>query len=152
MDNFKTVDEVLLFAIQQEEASLKLYTELSKKIFPFELRELFKQFANEEKKHIAILQAIDKKKLTQATTHTVTDLKISDFLVEVTSLENMTYQKALTIAIQREKSAFNLYMELASKTEDEKFKNLFINLAKEEANHKLKYEKQYDDDFLMSDV
>ena len=60
----------------------------------------------------------------------------------------MDYQSALILAMKKEKAAFRLYTDLAASTEDEGIRDLFQGLAQEEAKHKLRFEVEYDDDFL----
>jgi rubrerythrin len=60
----------------------------------------------------------------------------------------MDYQSALILAMKQEKAAFRLYTDLAASTDDEKVRDLFLGLAQEEAKHKLRFEVEYDDDFL----
>jgi len=78
----------------------------------------------------------------------VTNLQISDYLVDVTPGQEMDYQKALMVAMQREKSSFRLYSEMAEKVTEARLKELFLQLAQEEAKHKLRLETIYDDEIL----
>ena len=57
----------------------------------------------------------------------------------------MTYIDALIVAMKKEKAAFKLYIDLAAATQDEKIKIVFLELAQEEAKHKLRFEIEYDD-------
>jgi rubrerythrin len=75
----------------------------------------------------------------------VIDLKIADYLVEVKEKADMTYQEVLVLAMQKEKAAFKLYQNLASKATDGNVKSIFLSLAQEEAKHKLRFEIEYDE-------
>lgn len=44
--------------------------------------------------------------------------------------------EALVIAIPKEQAAYDFYMDIASKYEDEASKEMFLFLAKQEASHK----------------
>ena len=52
------------------------------------------------------------------------------------------------MAMKKEKTAFKLYSDLSEKTDQEKYLNLFMALAQEEAKHKLRFEIEYDEQFL----
>jgi rubrerythrin len=47
-----------------------------------------------------------------------------------------------------EKGAFKLYSDLASTTDDPGLRATLLGLAQEEAKHKLRFEIEYDDEFL----
>jgi rubrerythrin len=47
--------------------------------------------------------------------------------------------------MKKEKAAFKLYSDLASSTDDENVKTMFLALAQAEAKHKLRFEIEYDD-------
>ena len=76
------------------------------------------------------------------------DLKIGDYLVEQKPSASMDYQSALILAMKQEKAAFRLYTDLAASTDDDNVRDLFLGLAQEEAKHKLRFEVEYDEDFL----
>jgi rubrerythrin len=78
----------------------------------------------------------------------VEDLKIGDYLVDVEPTAETSYQEALIIAMKKEKAAFKMYTDLAEAAPDEELRALFLGLAREEANHKLRFEVEYDDNIL----
>ena len=47
-----------------------------------------------------------------------------------------------------DKSAFKLYINLATKTQNKGLQNLFLQLAQEESKHKLMFEIEYDEVIL----
>ena len=57
----------------------------------------------------------------------------------------MTYQDALILAMNKEKSAFRLYLNLSERAPNQETKDLFMSLAQEESKHKLRFEIEYDD-------
>lgn len=75
-------------------------------------------------------------------------MKVADYVVLQAVSENMSYQDALILAMKREKSAYRLYMKLASKIDNVQLKAIFIGLAQEEAKHKMAFEIEYDDVIL----
>jgi rubrerythrin len=146
---FDSVDAVLDFAIKNEQGASDFYTDLASKMEKPQMKKIFEGFAAEERGHKAKLEAVkgggDKGKLSKAK---VLDLKIGDYLVEQEPSASMDYQSALILAMKQEKAAFRLYSDLAASADDEGIRNLFLGLAQEEAKHKLRFEIEYDEDFL----
>jgi len=102
--------------------------------------------ADMERGHKAKLENLDMSYFSSQDLRPVADLKIADYLVDVTLTPESTYQDILLFAAKREKAAFNLYTDLAhaySSVPD--VKKIFEVLAQEEATHKLKLEREYDD-------
>lgn len=56
----------------------------------------------------------------------------------------MTYAGALMLGMQREKEAVAFYTALASIALNAKVRGILTNLAREEAEHKLRLEIEYD--------
>jgi len=57
----------------------------------------------------------------------------------------MGYEDALVVAMKMEKSAFQLYTDMAAVAEDDSIRESLLALANEEAKHKLHFEIKYDD-------
>lgn len=145
MENFKSIDEVLDFAIESEQKAFNFYTKLANQSRNNEMREVFEEFAREEMGHKARLTEIKQTKVFSVSEQDVTDLKISDYVVQNEHSANITYQDALVLAMKREKAAYNLYTKLATKAPNDELKVLFQSLAQEEAKHKLRFELEYDE-------
>ncbi len=146
MERFKSVDEILDFAIAKEEEAYQFYTDWVEKLDNPTMREVFQEFAQQEMGHKEKLLKVKEGKMPLTVSPTgVPDLKISDYLVEVKPHAAVSYQEALIVAMQREKAAFRLYNDLAAQTESGELRNLFLALAQEEARHKLRLEIAYDD-------
>jgi rubrerythrin len=62
--------------------------------------------------------------------------------------EELDYQKALILAMKREKSSYKMYLDLSNSVDDEELQQTFASLAQEEARHKLRFEIEYDDYIL----
>jgi rubrerythrin len=150
MQQWKSVDEILDFAIAQEEQAAQFYTDLAGTVERPWMSQIFKEFAQEEKGHKKKLQEVkDGKRLLHAETK-VLDLKLSDYLVEGEPDAKMDYQQALVLAMKKEKKAFKMYTDLAAAATEPGVQSLFLSLAQEEAKHKLRFEVEYDD-FVMSE-
>lgn len=147
MDKFKSIDEILDFAIKREEEEYEFYIEWAEKV-ESHLKPIFKKLAQEENTHKIKLIEVKSGKLKEfleSGSKDVLDLKMSDYLLDVEVKPDVSFQEVLILAMKREKLAFKLYEDFANKSFDENIKNLFIALAKEEARHKLKLEMIYDD-------
>ncbi|MFC1564368.1 ferritin family protein [candidate division KSB1 bacterium] len=147
--DFNSVDNVLDFAIKNEEAARAFYLDLSEKMDNKAMRRVFMDFAEEELKHKRKLLYVKEGKLLEPSKNKILDLKIGDYLADVEEEDDIDYQKALILAMKREKNAFKLYTDLAESIEDnEGLKNTFLALAQEEAKHKLYFEREYDNEIL----
>jgi len=145
MNEFKTINDILDFAIVSEQEAVDFYTKLSKKATNEAMKEVFLQFAKEEMGHKARLTKIKEKQLFEFKEEKVTDLKIADYLVESEAKPDMTYQDFLIVAMNKEKAAFKLYSDLAKIAPNNELRDIFLSLAQEEAKHKLRFEIEYDD-------
>ena len=148
MASFTNTDEILDFAIQNEQNAVDLYTELAAKAKSSAIKTEFEAFANEERGHKTKLQNVKAgRQLLDADTK-IQDLKISDYTVSEALGDNPDYQSVLLFAMKQEKAAFKLYNDLAGFTNDATVKKLFLGLAQEEAKHKLRFEIEYDENIL----
>jgi len=148
LGNFQSVAEILDFAIEKEEEAKRFYLEWADKLDVPNLKEVFQTFAREEQAHKEKLQRVKAGSTFKPAAKTVTDLKIVDYLVEVTPAPDMDYQEALIVAMRREKASFKFYNDLAGIASDENVRNLFVTLAQEEAKHKLRLETEYEKDIF----
>ena len=145
MKEFASLDDILDFAIGNEEEAYQFYTGLAEKMDNPRLSTIFEEFAGQEKSHRDKLLAVKEGQEIAMPRETVTDLKIADYLADVEPGPDMDYSAALVVAMKKEKKAFRLYNDLAEKAGDENAVNLFRFLAQEEARHKLILETEYDD-------
>ena len=145
MIQWNKMDEVLDFAISEEEAAAEFYTTLAERAGHPSMREVFEGFAQEEMGHKQKLLEVKAGKISVGAKREVLDLKVGDYLVDVEASPDMSYQDALIVAMKKEKAAFKLYQDLAVLVQDDKIKTVFLALAQEEAKHKLRFEIEYDD-------
>ena len=143
-----SADEILDFAIKNEEDAAKFYTDLAAKMESDAIASVFEGFAREEQGHKAKLQGVKKSGKLEPSTKHVLDLKIADYVVDVKPEGKLSYQDALILAMKKAKAAFRLYTILAEIAMDENLRNVMLALAQEEAKHKLRFEIEYDDMFL----
>jgi rubrerythrin len=148
MNQWNNIDDVLDFAIANEVKATFFYEDLARKVENSNLQELFRGFAKEEEVHAAKLRKIKAGDKVMGAFKEIPDLKISDYILENDSEENLDYQGALILAMKREKATFKLYTDLANASGDAQLKVLFAGLAQEEAKHKLRFELEYDQHIL----
>jgi rubrerythrin len=144
----KEFDSIINFAISKEEEAVEFYQQLQDMVEFKERKDFLKELEDMEKSHITILENIRNKSVEEMKVSEVTDLKISDYIVEVEPYENMTYQDILITGMKREEASHNLYNELADQAGTGDIKTLFEKLASEEAKHKLFFETVYDEEIL----
>ena len=143
-----TVDEILDYAIDQEQQAADFYADLARRAEKAGMKEILLDFSAEEQSHKDRLLAVKAGERELTPEQEVLDLKISDYLVEVDASEDISYQDALIVAMKRERAAFELYTDMAAQVPQSKLKEVLQGLAKEEAKHKLFFESQYDDRVL----
>ena len=148
MEEFKSADDVLDFAIEREQEAHDFYMELAGKMDQPGLKKVFEGFALEEKGHKQKLIKVKEGKITPKPGKQIQDLKIGDYLVDVEPTPDMDYQQALIVAMKKEKAAYRLYTNLADTVDDAAMSDLFTSLANEEAKHKLRFEIIYDEQIL----
>lgn len=109
------------------------------------MKQALEGFAREEMGHKARLEAIRAGTDFKPRFGQVTDLKIADYLAEVSPDADLDYRSALIVAMKKEEAARKLYLDLAGSAADNQLKEVFQTLALEEAAHKLRFEAEYDD-------
>ena len=145
MSDLNTVEEILDYAIDMEQAAVDLYTRIAEQSGSAMAKQVFLSFAGEERGHKAKLEAVKAGKAFVAAATPVQDLKIADYANDVELSDNPTYGDILVFAMKQEKQAFRLYNDLAARMDDADLKALFLTRAQEEAKHKLRFEVEYDE-------
>ena len=150
---FKSIDEILEFAINREKEAVEFYASLSKEAVRPALKEVFEQFSEEEKKHVTLISDIagNKEKIDSYEFKNITDLKISDYMVETEYEVGMPLPEILKIAMKKEENSVKLYRDLGNQTDKEEAKKLFKLLVQEEQKHKLALETMFDDDLASQE-
>jgi rubrerythrin len=104
--------------------------------------------AKEEEGHRKLLENFSMEKVSQAALKPIPDLKISDYLTEVEFRPDMPYVNILRMGMKMEEHSLKLYNDIKESSKDGDLKKLFNFLANEEAKHKLRLEKIYDEEVL----
>ncbi|HRZ21240.1 MAG TPA: ferritin family protein [Bacteroidales bacterium] len=145
MKDFKSVEDILDFAVLNEQEAVDFYAGLARQARNEEMIKVFSQFAQEEMGHKSKLLHLKSTGQYTLGRDKVMDLKLSDYLVDVAPHPAMTYQEALILAMRKEKNAFRLYMDLSKIAPTRELQDLFVSLAQEESRHKLRFELEYDE-------
>lgn len=145
-NGFQTFAEVIGFAVMREEESHAFYKNLAEKTTDPFLQSLFNTFAKEELRHKQILLNLETGPLGNMLDRILEkqdDLGIAEQMEDVEPDPAMTFGDSLALAMKREDRAFELYSLLAAVSEDDDLSVLFLGLAKEEEQHRIKIEKTY---------
>jgi len=144
----KKFNEILQFAIEKEIGTYNLYM-MCKQVAKYSgAKELFAELAEEEEKHRKLLDHVSVAKVFQEKLDQIPDLRISDYLIDVECQPDSSYADILRLVMKNEEHSVKLYNDLKESCVDEDLKRLFEFLANEEAKHKLKFEKIYDEEIL----
>lgn len=139
-------DEIIQFAIDKEQEAVDFYSDMANRTQSPSGKTMFNELADMERGHKTKLQKLDLGYFSSKELKPPADLKISDYLVDVELKPDSPYQDILLYAAKRERAAFDLYTDLASVYASvPDIKKMFEVLANEEALHKLKLEREYDD-------
>ena len=143
MLEFKTIDDILDFAIVQEIAARELYTKLSGET-PDRDRQLFyRTLAEEEAVHEKKLREL-KRRQFDLNPPDMQQLQDSGYLDALPLTPEMTLREVVRYALKKEKSARMLYKVLADSMLQPDLADLFRELAAEEAKHAAFFSKEYD--------
>lgn len=148
MKEFKNVDDILDFAMNSEQEAVDFYNELAANAKSEDMRNVFNEFAQEEIKHKAKIRKIKEEGTYDLPKEQIKDMQVGNYIVNVDPAPDMSYQDALVLAMNKEKAAFRLYMDLSQRSSTEEMKELFLSLAQEESRHKLRFEIEYDEHVL----
>ena len=146
---FENLAAVLDFAIEKELEAAEFYTNISKEEAFSGAGKMFEEFAQEERKHQQLLEDFKTRGLSASVEDYqfkwITDIKRSNYVVEIEYRHGMGYNEILMLAMKREEKALQLYNDFLDKADSEESRTLFKVLCQEEAKHKLALETMYDD-------
>jgi rubrerythrin len=142
----ETINDILDFAIKNEEEAYTFYMRMSEQSSNFSMKEVFLEFASEEKSHKERLLIIKEKGSFQIKDKMVAELMPVDSpaFEDLNPAITMNYRQALLIAIQKEQAAYKMYQVLARYASNSFSKSIFNSLAEEELRHKTRFQQEYD--------
>jgi rubrerythrin len=146
---FANLDAILDFAIEKEIEAAEFYTSISRQEVFSGAGKMFEEFAQEERKHQRMLEEYKTKGATASMKEYnfkwITDIKRSDYVVDLEYSPGMAYNEILMLAMKREEKALKLYNDFLAQADSDESRTLFKILCQEEAKHKLALETMYDD-------
>ena len=141
---FASIDEILDFCIEQEEASLKLYSALADLMEHPEMTRLFQNLAELEARHKQKFQDLKKSKAQLCVGAEVPEIEIREDLPAMSADPHLDCQHAIGLAIKKEVIAAILYTKLAEITDDENIRNMLWAIADEERQHRHYFDTEYE--------
>lgn len=138
-------NEILDFAVEREKEAVQFYRDLQVEAHFADQKVFLKELENMELGHIVIIENIRQKQPAELQIKQVPNLLISEYLVSDADNLNLTYQNILIKAMKREEMSMKLYTDMSKKFPDSELSQLFAKLSSEEAGHKYKFEKLYDE-------
>lgn len=151
MPDITTLKEVIDFALEKEAESQALYENLAKQTDLSRVKAVLTELAQQEAEHYQALKNLNIDQLPELDPEKIPDLKISEYLHDVSYAPDMSFQDILILAMKNEERAHSLYKGLATHTDDPDLKKLFNFLAAQEGRHKLRLETEYDELVLTED-
>ena len=147
----KKFEEIIQFAIKKEEEAANLYEKARGMTENIGARKMFEELAEEEWKHKEMFERLREDEVMDRQSEDVPDLKISNYLVETYLQPDMEYQKILILAMKREEKSVKLYTDMKKYAKNPILNKLLETLIQEEKKHKLRLEKEYDENILIED-
>lgn len=146
MKKIGSVIDVLRFGIEKEIEANIFYNMLAEYAHDPQVIGMCRQFAEEELMHKEALE-LEIFKLGGTINEDNQKFKITkplDYMIEQAKVMKMDYEDLLVMAMSKEKESFRFYLELYAIMTRKDFRDVLMELAEEEARHKLRFEIQYD--------
>ncbi|MCJ7778276.1 MAG: ferritin family protein [Sedimentisphaerales bacterium] len=143
MKDFESVDQVLDFAIAREIEAHDLYVQWAGYVKKTRIRNILNDLAQEELDHKAKLEDVKAGRM-KIGLEEVRSLDIVDKVENAAAHPKMNYTELLILAMKKEDKSVKLYTKLAAASTQPKLKDIFLKLAQEETQHKLRFEVEYD--------
>lgn len=139
----QTPEDILNFAIENEQNSADLYMSLHKEVNDSKAKDMFIELYEEEIRHKKILYKMKEHKALDVPEIEALKLQKNDYLPTIEYHKTMKMNEVLQYAIQAENTELNLYLTLAEEISNVEIKESLLLLAQEEGKHKLKLEQEY---------
>ncbi|RJP93745.1 MAG: rubrerythrin [Desulfobacteraceae bacterium] len=138
-------ENILKDAIQGEIEAQKFYQDVADRMADAFLKDLFSGFVAEEKKHESILRGFCAAISESLPFEEGRDYKVSQTVDRAVVSEGMSPADAFALAMKNEEAAMNHYTALADGCTDSRQKQIFMDLAAMEREHKFKMESAFVD-------
>ena len=150
-ERFRTIDDILAFAVQREEEAAAAYETMIVTARAPGLKKLLGELKEDEENHKKLLQELAEGQIVDQEPAKVVDLRISDYLITEPPHPDMGFQNLLIFAARKEHKAAQLYSALALRSTKDGQRKLFEFLAGQEKTHKLRLESEYERHVLGED-
>jgi rubrerythrin len=132
-------------AIESEIEASRFYGRVAEMTTNDYLKEMFTIFSREEQKHRSILEGFRGDPATSIHFKKVADFGISETMTEPTLSTDMQPADAIALAMKKEEAAMRQYTQLADACDDGAQRDVFLELAAMEREHKTKMEAAFVD-------
>ena len=131
--HFNNLNEIIDFAIAKEVEAAEFYRSVSEQESFSGKKEMFLEFAAEERKHQALLEDLKSgkvaPKLDDYKFKWITDIKRSDYVDDIAYKPGMPYNDILMLAAKREEKALSLYNSLLANANTDEARKVFNHLS-----------------------
>ena len=135
------LEEAIQIARKMETDGIEFYTKAANEAANVQATTLFKSLAEDEKRHLSIVEdigegkGVDVENLPEPAERIKTAFSESKEQISEREIATAQEKDALNIALDMETKSYNIYEEAAEKTDEEEEKELFERLAQEENQH-----------------
>lgn len=149
MANLESVEGVLRCAISKEIEANVFYNILSQYIDEVHIRTICNELAGEELEHKARLELEIMKlgRMVKPSAAKKADESLPkplDYMVNMAKVIQLSLPELLLFAMEKEKAAFRFYVDSLATVKDPQCRQTILELAEEEARHKIRFELEYD--------
>ena len=143
MRKISSVNDILDFAIAREIEAHDFYLKLADFVEEPEMVDILSNIASIEWMHKEKLESMKAGNII-LDPEKVTGLGITEKVNEIEPDAKMDYLQLLVVGMKKEEQSRLLYTNLTSIAQNQQIKDIFLKLAREEAEHKLRFEIEYE--------
>ncbi|MGA6924713.1 MAG: ferritin family protein [Desulfosarcina sp.] len=143
--NLNQYKDIIKQAIANEVEARKFYDDAAKTLSDPHLKKLFASLADEERKHRDILTKIYTGNTMDRYFSETRDYKVAETVAEPVLSMDMKPADAFALAMKKEEAAMKQYTAMAELCDDDGKRQVFLDLAAMERDHKLKMESAFTD-------
>jgi len=137
--------DIIKFAMENEVEAQKFYEEAAQKVANKQLKEMFAEFAEEEKQHREILKRIYISNRIGEYFPEGQDYHVAEDVALPELSMDMRPADAMALAMKKEAAAMLEYTKLAETCQEPDKKKIFLDLAAMERGHKRRMENAFVD-------
>lgn len=143
--NLTEYKDIIKQAIANEVEARKFYDDAARTLKDPYLKNLFTSLAEEEKKHRDILTKIVTSNTIDRYFSESRDYRVAETVDEPNLSMEMRPADAFALAMKKEEAAMKQYTQMADMCDDDQKRQVFLDLAAMERDHKLKMESAFID-------